>query len=143
MIEKAGKAVAQSLRPPSGGEDPGPWRRKVWLSLLAIIAILAIHFAWDSGYGKPFGLTPVVRADQLDDRMGKVEGRLDTIEGKQNQSLKLALAQEICRLFHLRNAADSGSQLREQLDKSFEEKQTEFATINRGARYSVAECSPP
>jgi len=143
VLKEVAKATVETLKPPNGYEDPGPWRRKVWVSLLVIIAVLALHFSIDGGFAARFGISAVVRADQLENRVAQVEGRLNRIEGKQDSALRLALATEICRLYHLRNMAVPGSPLRAQLELSYEEKQNNFSDINEGARYSIVECSPP
>lgn len=107
-------------------------------SMLATLSLTAAHVAWACGWLP--GITGFALAADLDDKQQSIEVRLGQIETRLNASLEILMAQEICRLYRLRDTADEG-QLISQLSRSLEEKQQAYATIS-GSRYPLSECAP-
>lgn len=124
-MDKIVSGVGRALVPP--GIHPDLWWRLVVSGLLAF---LLAAFLWSVGAFAMLGFSGFARADRLAD-----------MEAKQDVGLRITLSQEICRLYWLR--MDSTGAALEQFNNSYERRQEEYATVNRGRRYDTRECSRP
>jgi len=126
--------LAEALLPPDNGKDPSRWRWKVWATLMAIIAVGSFHIAAVKGMIP--GVDGVAHAADIEN----IDKRLTALEEKQNVALRLQLAAEICRVWRQRQT-EAGTVTRAILDNAFDRLQEDYASVNRGVRYSAVECS--
>lgn len=144
--------VAKELVPPESGTDPTTWRWKMFVTVVALAAVFAFHVAGSKGLIP--GVAGVAHAADIE----KVNAKIDRVQRdlkseiadvkndvadvatSQRTLLRLALAQEICRIYWLRMDADG--LLLSQLNASFDRQQEEYASINDGVRYAAIECGP-
>jgi len=125
--------AASALIPPGIGKAL-KWRLTVSLS----IGGLLVFVLWALGALTSIGLSSgFARADEAK----AISARLGALETNQRTGLRLTLASEICRVYFLRMQAKD--ELWQQLNKSFNDRQEEYAAINSGQRYTVTECSSP
>jgi hypothetical protein len=125
--------VLGALVPPGIGKAL-KWRLVVSLS----IGTLGLFAAWTLGWFTALGFSSgFARADETK----ALSGRLASIEDNQKTGLRITLAQEICRLYFLRDSA-TGEAWRV-FNDSLDKHQEEYATVNKGIRYPVVECSKP
>lgn len=127
-----GEQMGRGLIPP-GISKSLRWR----LVVSASIATLFLFCAWGFGMFTGMGFPGYARADDL----RHVDQRLVNLETNQLTALRITLAGEVCRLHFLRMAAAGDVWI--QLNKSFEDRQEEYARANGGVRYNVVECSMP
>src|SRR5690606_40777124 len=125
--------LAEALLPPDNGKDASRWRWKVWATLMAIIAVGSFHIAAVKGMIP--GVDGVAHADDIKN----IDKRLTALEEKQNVALRLQLAAEICRVWRQRQT-ETGTVTRAILDNAFDRLQEDYASVNRGVRYSAVEC---
>lgn len=125
MVKTALGLFAEALKSPTAA-----WR-------LLVAGVIAVHIAWACSWLP--GIQGFALAADLDVTKASVDARLKSIEEKQDISLRLALAAEICRIQALRNST-ADTALRAQLTRSFDEKQEAYRSVNNGARYPIAEC---
>jgi hypothetical protein len=121
VVEK----LSTSLVPPN--IDPTLWWR---IAVSGFISGIVVWIMWAMGAFAAFGMPGLARADKL-----------ENIEQKQNLTLQLTLAREICRVYFLREDARGNGPLWESLNETFERRQVEYAGVNKGLRYPAAECS--
>lgn len=126
--------LAEALLPPDNGKDPSRWRWKVWATLMAIIAVGSFHIAAVKNMIP--GIDGVAHAADI----RGIESRLNSLEEKQNVALRLQLAAEICRVWRQRQT-ETSTVTRVILDNAFDRLQENYASVNRGVRYSAGECS--
>ena len=123
------------LKPPPS-DDPAEhrWRWHIALIVVGLFAFLLAQMFFTGAW--PWGgrVAKAAQIDDLDDKIGKIA---DQVTG----SYKIVLAQEICRLYFLRESARGDTH--EALSDAYETKQTEYADLNKGVRYPVQECSRP
>ena len=125
MIKEALGLITEALKTPTAA----------WRVLVAFV--ITMHVAWACSWLP--GISGFALAADLEASKLETNSRLSSIEAKQDISLRLALAAEICRIQSLRNAT-ADAVMRAQLNRSFDEKQEQYASVNRGARYPIAEC---
>lgn len=126
--------IAEALKPPNGDSDPMSWRWKVWFSLMTIFAIGAFHITAEKGLIP--GIDGVAHAGEIKG----IERKLGALEGKQNVALRLQIAAELCRV-HRQRGAEESTFTRGILDNAFARLQEDYASVNSGQRYSIAECA--
>lgn len=136
MIKHAA-SLAKELIPPGVEEGVLRWRLMMAGTMVAIAATLGLHVAWACGLVP--GIDGFALAADVEQAQTQIEQKLSRLETSQNTLLRIALAQEICRIYRLRN--ESSGQLQRQLQSSLFEKQDEYSAI-AGERYPVAECAP-
>lgn len=124
--------AALALVPP-GINKVLQWRLAVSLSIGGLI-VFAIWAVGGFGFAGFEGLARAGEIDKLGNRMAK-------IESNQQTGLRITLASEICRIHWLR--MEASGEMWVELNKSFDARQEEYAGINGGHRYLVAECSKP
>lgn len=108
-----------------------------WRAIL--LFAFTTHVAWACGLLEPH-LSGFAWAADVDRMQTEIERKLSRLESSQNMLLRIAIAQEVCRLYQLRNASGDGS-LQRQLQQSLFEKQEEYFSLT-GQRYPVVECAP-
>ena len=131
MVEKMVGIAADILKSPTSA-----WRA-------ALLLLLGGHIAWSCGWIP--GITGFALAqdledqeEQIEEQLARVEDQVERVEEKLSTVLRIALAQEVCRLFRLRNEATGA--LQSQLHNSMLEKQDEYV-LATGTRYPVSECT--
>lgn len=130
----AEKLVGALFPPKEGSAEAVAWRWKVWATLMALVSVVSFHIAADKGLIR--GVDGVAHAADV----RGIESRLNSLEEKQNVALRLQLAAEICRVWRQRQT-ETGAATRAILDNAFDRLQEDYASVNRGFRYSVGECS--
>lgn len=112
--------------------------------------VVSVHILWACNLLSDYGLSGFARADEadtahaelrreFDGKLNEIRADLDEIKQQQVTGLQILMAQEICRLYRLREQASG--QLARTLSDSFEEKQQAFSRLT-GSRYPVMECAP-
>lgn len=127
-----------------------------WLAILALA--LGFHTAWSAGWLNVFGIKGFAVAGEVDTvktelrkeivdsknemtgQINAVKAELNLIQAQQNASLRILMAQEICRIYRLREQSIDRT-LTAQLSESFEQKQIDYQRLGN-PRYPVAECAP-
>lgn len=108
---------------------------------LLVTVIVGVHIAWACS------LLPGVRgfalAGEVDNKVTQLDSRLAAIETKQNIALRIALADEICRLYTLRAANVANPPLWQTLNATFNARQQDYGAVNDGREYDVGQCSAP
>lgn len=103
-----------------------------------ILLVVGGHIMWACGWVP--GLTGFALASDV----MNVQTQLEQIQKSQRISLRITLAEEICRLRALRERATSNEPLWAQLDKTFHEQQENYKTVDdHGAEYDISQCSAP
>lgn len=125
-----GKVVDLALGNLSPETRTALWRAGITLAIV-------VHIMWACGF------LPMVEgfafAGDLERAQGEIQEKLERLEESQNTLLRIALAQEICRIYVLRNMASGDTQ--RQLQRSLFEKQDQYVAIV-GERHPVTECAP-
>jgi hypothetical protein len=141
------KDWARELKPPTNGEDPTPWRFKMWGTVLLILALGTLYLLADFGAFERIGISAGARAQDVEQvrselkaDIGRLERKVDAQGETQNEILRLAMITELCRIYWLR-MGESGVLL-QQLNDTFERLQTNYAALNNGARFPAVECGP-
>ena len=106
--------------------------------LLATV-IICVHIAWACGWLP--GIQGFALAENVEEENKTIRSRLTAIESKQDIALRIALADEICRLFTLRSANVANPPLWRTLNDTFNARQEDYAQISEGRAYDVAQCS--
>jgi hypothetical protein len=110
-------------------------RTALWRA--GITVAIVVHIAWACG------LLPMLDgfafAGDLEQAQAEIQAKLERLEESQNTLLRIALSQEICRIYSLRNA--SQGELQRQLQRSLVDKQDQYMAIV-GERYPLSECAP-
>ena len=143
MIGKAADVAAKLVNAPGAGathEQILKWRMLMAGTMLAIAITMAVHVAWACGVFDRFGVSGFAIAADVEKAQEAITAKLNSLEASQKTLLKIALAQEICRIYRLQQEA-TGVVLLQQLDKSLAEKQDEYSEL-AGGRYPLAECAP-
>lgn len=108
---------------------------------LLVTFVVGVHIAWACS------LLPGVRgfalAGEVDEKVAQLDSRLAAIETKQNIALRIALSDEICRLYALRAANVANPPLWRQLNDTFISRQQDYSAVNDGREYDVGQCSAP
>jgi hypothetical protein len=108
---------------------------------LFVLFVVGGHIAWACG------LIPGIRgfalANEVDEKIAQLDHRLSAIETKQDIALRIALADEICRLYSLRAANTANPDLWRTLNETFNQRQENYRAVNNGADYDVGQCSAP
>lgn len=106
---------------------------------LIVTLIVGVHIAWACGWLP--GIQGFALAAEVDDETTTIKSRLTAIETKQDIALRIALADEICRLYALRDQSVSQPTLWRTLNDTFNDRQEDYAAINSGREYDVSQCS--
>lgn len=108
---------------------------------LFVLFVVGGHIAWACG------LIPGIRgfalANEVDEKIAQLDHRLSAIEAKQDIALRIALADEICRLYALRAQNVANPPLWRTLNDTFNARQQDYSAINGGREYDVGQCSAP
>jgi len=102
---------------------------------LLVTVVIGVHIAWACSLLP--GIAGFAMAEEVDD----VKGRLTEIEKKQDIALRIALAEEICRLYTLRAANENNQALWRTLNATFNDRQEDYRAVNDGQPYNIGECS--
>lgn len=108
---------------------------------LLVTLIVGLHITWACGYLP--GIRGFALAGEVDAKVAGLDARLATIETKQNIALRIALADEICRLYALRASNVANPPLWRTLNDTFNARQQDYSAVNEGREYDVGQCSAP
>lgn len=108
---------------------------------VVIIMVVGGHIAWACGWLP--GLRGFALAGEVDAKVAQIDSRLGAIETKQDIALRIALADEICRLHALRDANVTNPPLWRTLNDTFNARQEDYRAVNNGNEYAIAQCSAP
>lgn len=106
-----------------------------------IVLVIGGHIAWACGVIP--GVQGFAVAGEVDAKVAQLDARLGAIETKQDIALRIALADEICRLYALRAANTANPDLWRTLNETFNQRQENYRAVNSGADYDVGQCSAP
>lgn len=108
---------------------------------IVIIIVVGGHIMWACGWLP--GMPGFALAADVDGKVAQLDARLGTIETKQDIALRIALADEICRLYTLRAANVANPPLWRTLNETFNARQEDYSAVNKGREYDVGQCSAP
>jgi hypothetical protein len=111
---------------------PAAWR-------VIILLILFGHIAWACNWLP--GVQGFALASEVDKQIKQLDSRLGMIETKQDIALRIALADEICRLYALRAESTTNPSLWRTLNETFNSRQEDYRAVNDGSEYVIAQCS--
>lgn len=108
---------------------------------VVILLLIGGHISWACGWIP--GIDGFALAGEVDDKIAQLDERLGQIESKQDIALRIALADEICRLYALRAENAANPPLWRTLNDTFNARQVDYARVNEGRQYDVGQCSAP
>jgi hypothetical protein len=109
---------------------------------IVVTLVVGGHIMWACGWVP--GLAGFALAADVAEANKSLQGQLSQIQHSQRISLRIALAEEICRLRELRSKATENVPLWQQLDKTFREQQENYKTVDdHGEEYDTSQCSAP
>lgn len=127
--------VVGALVPPSDEKGVQRWRWAVAVTLSAVV----LWVMWAMGLFTALGFPGMARAGELD----KLDVRLAAMETKQTLGLRIALADEICRVYFQREENRGNQALWATLNSTFNDRQEDYASLNNGQPYDIRLCSAP
>jgi len=102
---------------------------------VVVIMVGGGHIAWACGW------LPGIQGFAMAGEVEGLENKLVAIETKQNIALRIALADEICRLHALRDQNVSNQPLWQTLNETFNNRQEDYRAVNNGVEYAISQCS--
>jgi hypothetical protein len=108
---------------------------------VVVVMVFGGHVVWACGWLP--GIPGFAMAGEVEEKVAQLDSRLGAIESKQDIALRIALADEICRLFELREQSRGNAPLFQTLNEAFNDRQEDYRNVNGARPYDVAQCSAP